>query len=142
MVHALQHDAITTFNTEGQTTDSNPCNVHLQHITVAPNLELLGMGGSVPGFRNGQKVWDGFPYATDQEYGKDLSQLVDPVFGNGKLKETDAVILMTHGGPDHCSKCMDTLRIHAVCSPSTLSTLWARLLELLTLYHRHHPVPR
>ena len=41
---------------------------------------------------------------TDQGYSDDLSQLLDPVFGTGTLKETDAVILMTHSGPEHCSK--------------------------------------
>ncbi len=100
----IQHDAITTFSTEGQDTDTSPCNVHMRRVTIAPNLELLALGGSVPGFRKGQKVWDGFPYLTDKGYSDDLSQLLDPVFGTGMLKETDAVILMTHSGPEHCSK--------------------------------------
>ncbi|XP_064405330.1 uncharacterized protein LOC135350462 isoform X2 [Halichondria panicea] len=118
------HDAITTFSTEGQDTDTSPCNVHMRRVTIAPNLELLGLGGSVPGFRKGQKVWDGFPYLTDQEYSDDLSQLLDPVFGTQTLKETDAVIFMTHSGPEHCSTTISHVdpRSPIICGSQSLYT--------------------
>ena len=100
-----QHDAITTFNTEGQDTDTSPINLHMRKVTVAPNLQLLGLGGSVPGFRRGEKIWDGFPYRTDDEYNTDLSKLIQPLLEGSKFRASDAVILMTHVGPHHSSKC-------------------------------------
>jgi len=76
----------------------------MKQVTLAPNLHLVGFGGSVPGFQNRKKVWDGFPFRDDHEYGRDLGRLVDSVFSKDTLSPSDAVILMTHGGPDHCSE--------------------------------------
>ena len=82
--------------------DDFPCNIHLKKVTLAPKLHLLGLGGSVPGYRHGQHHWDGFPYTSDEEMAKDLKQLLDPVFYDNStpLKPDDAVVFMTHVGPD------------------------------------------
>lgn len=76
-------------------------------VSIAPHLCLMGQGGSVPGFRAGKQVplWDGFPYRTDEEMGKDLRALLDPVFLSepSSVGKEDTVILMTHNGPsDSC----------------------------------------
>ena len=69
---------------------------------MAPGLHLLGIGGSVPGYMNGQHHWDGYPYAKDENMAKDLNKLLEPVFydDSSTLKPEDAVIFMTHCGPD------------------------------------------
>ena len=69
---------------------------------MVPGLHLLGIGGSVPGYMNGQHHWDGYPYAKDENMAKDLNKLLEPVFydDSSTLKPEDAVIFMTHCGPD------------------------------------------
>ncbi len=62
----------------------------------------------MPGFSNGEKVWDGFPYVSDQEFGQDLKKLMDPVLQREASPET-SYILMTHIGPN----CSCELIIHA-----------------------------
>lgn len=101
----LQHDSPVAFETENSPADDFPCNVHLKRATIAPGLHLLGLGGSVPGYRNGKHHWDGYPYSSDEEMGKDLNKLLEPVFysDSSPLKPSDAVIFMTHAGPDQSS---------------------------------------
>lgn len=79
-------------------------------MDVAPGLHILGAGGSIPGFRNGKKYWNSFPYESDEEFAKDLTMILDPFFfpegsSSSPLGEKDAVILMTHNGPDQSSEC-------------------------------------
>lgn len=82
-----------------------PLNVHLRCVHVAPQLLLVGAGGSVPGYRNGAQCWDSFPYPDDNAFAADLAKVMDPVFREeGTLGPTDAVILMTHNGPDQSSE--------------------------------------
>ena len=77
----------------------------MRMVSIAPHLCLVGHGGSIPGFRNGQQVWDGFPYQSDEQMGKDLRTLLDPAFLSepSSVGKEDTVILMTHNGPsDSC----------------------------------------
>jgi Icc-related predicted phosphoesterase len=78
-----------------------PCNMHLKRAVIAPKLHLLGLGGSVPGYREGKKVWDSFPYKTHAEMDADAHKLLDPVFfeDTSCLSDDDCVVLMTHNGP-------------------------------------------
>ena len=103
-IYSLQHDSPATFNTEGLSTDEFPCNVHLKRVTIDKGLHLLGIGGSVPGYMHGRHHWDGYPYTKDEEMATDLNQLLSPVFYEeaSPLKHDDAVIFMTHVGPDKC----------------------------------------
>ena len=96
----IQHDAISTFKTE-----ESPCNVHMKQVCIAPNLHLFGIGGSVPVYKDGKHLWDGFPYRTEEEYAKDITKLLDDGFisESSSLTPQDAVILMTHSGPDKIS---------------------------------------
>ena len=102
----IQHDALTNFNVDDSpvlipSPPPCPCNMHLKRTKIAPRLHLLGVGGSVPGFQNGEKIWDGFPYKTYNEMDADLHKLLDPVFfeDTSNLTAEDSVILMTHSGP-------------------------------------------
>ena len=109
---------ITTYQTDTTNTGTSPCNVHLRQVGVAPNLHLLGAGGSIPGFRHGKQCWGSFPYASDQEFAKDLTRVLDPFFfpeTSSSLGKQDAVILMTHNGPDQSSMC-DTVIICSIHS--------------------------
>ena len=101
----LQHDAPVTFETENLSTDEFPCNVHLKKVTMAPRLHLLGIGGSVPGYLHGQQHWEGYPYTKDEDMAKDLNKLLGPVFYDdlAALKPEDAVVFMTHCGPEQSS---------------------------------------
>ncbi|CAI8056082.1 hypothetical protein GBAR_LOCUS30551 [Geodia barretti] len=78
-----------------------PCNMHMKRTTIAPNLHLLGLGGSVPGYQGGEMIWEGFPYRNYSEMDSDVHKLLDPVFfeDTSCLAANDAVILMTHVGP-------------------------------------------
>ena len=83
----------------------SPVNVHLRCVRIAPGLHLVGAGGSVPGYRNGTQCWNSFPYPNDDAFAADLAKVVDPVFmEEGTLGPTDAVIMMTHNGPDQSSE--------------------------------------
>ena len=75
-------------------------------IPIAPCLHLIGHGGSIPGFRGGKQVWDGFPYQSDEAMGEDLQALLDPIFLSelSSVGKEDSVILMTHNGPSESSK--------------------------------------
>ncbi len=99
----LQHDVITTYSVSASM--ESPVNVHLRCVEIAPALHLVGAGGSVPGYRNGAQCWDSFPYPSDEAFAADLTKILDPVFmEEGALSHTDAVILMTHNGPDQSSE--------------------------------------
>ncbi|XP_064394727.1 uncharacterized protein LOC135341964 isoform X2 [Halichondria panicea] len=96
------HDVITTYSVSASM--ESPVNVHLRCVEIAPALHLVGAGGSVPGYRNGAQCWDSFPYPSDEAFAADLTKILDPVFmEEGALSHTDAVILMTHNGPDQSS---------------------------------------
>ena len=74
-------------------------------MTVAPHLSLVAIGGSVPGYRNGEKHWDSFPYSDDSAFAADLDKVLNPVFDDETvLEQRDAVVVMTHNGPDQSSK--------------------------------------
>lgn len=80
---------------------------------------VAGFGGSLPAYlRNGRKFWDsklsmiqsnilvyvytytGFPYKTTEEYEKVLEDITDGLFEQDILQDGDALILMTHIGPN------------------------------------------
>lgn len=99
----LKHDVLSTFATTESL--SSPVNVHLRCVKIAPGLHLMGAGGSIPGFRDGTQCWDSFPYPTDDAFAEDLNKVMEPLFGEGGgLTPSDAVIIMTHIGPDQSSE--------------------------------------
>lgn len=98
------HDAITTFKTEGQST-ATPCNVHTRSVCVAPKLHLLGFGGSVPGYVAGEQIWAGFPYQSNEAMAEDLQKFLDPIFftSTDQLEPGSSIVFMTHNGPRESS---------------------------------------
>ena len=85
----------------------------MRQVCIAPNLHLFGIGGSIPGYQEGKHLWDGFPYKTEAEYAKDLTKLLDDGFisESSSLTPQDAVILMTHSGPDKSSMCLRVYKL-------------------------------
>ena len=55
---------------------------------------------------NGQQCWEGYPYSSDEDMSKDLNRLLDPVFydDSSPLKPDEAIVFMTHVGPDQTGK--------------------------------------
>ena len=61
----------------------------------------------MPGYTiDGKHIWDGYPYTSDERMNSDLTKLLDPIFhcNSSPLKPSDAVLFMTHCGPDKCSQ--------------------------------------
>jgi predicted MPP superfamily phosphohydrolase len=89
------HDPITTFDDKAPEMTSQSINLHKQCIQLAPNLRLIGFGGSIPGFQNEKKTWDGFPFPTEYDFAKEFMPFVEqlPDF-------TGSTIFMTHIGPE------------------------------------------
>eukprot|EP01133_Synstelium_polycarpum_P015583 gene15583-18508_t len=77
-------------------------NVHRDVFRIGEDLVLMGLGGSLPGYRDGQQEWVGYPYQTDEALEADLTATHELAVKENILKETDNIILMTHVGP-HCS---------------------------------------
>ena len=138
LLYSTQHDALTMFKvTEGSpavipSPPPFPCNMHLKRTTIAPNLHLLGIGGSVPGYQAGEMIWEGFPYKDYSEMDADVHKLLDPVFfeDTNSLAANDAVILMTHVGPAESG----LYTVHYVCL--------FMINAVLSLCHRHLVCPR
>lgn len=136
------HDVPKTYVLDSK--PSPPCNVHLRCLSIAPNLYVAGLGGSVPGYQDGKKLWDGFPYRNQEEMGVDLNKLLDPLMKSetSPLTEDDQLILMTHCGPTESSTTiiMDD-PLHPIISGSTALYEWLCKPEMqskvLTNIHGH-----
>jgi len=61
---------------------------------------VIGLGGSVPSFQDGKELWEGFPFNSDAEFGKDLGKLLDPILDLEGTDGAESYILMTHNGPN------------------------------------------
>ncbi len=81
-----------------------PVNVHSRKLKIAPELYLLGLGGSVPGLQEGKEVLEGFPYSTDAKFGEELSAMLDPVMEGEEETPGTSYVLMTHTGPNSSSE--------------------------------------
>ena len=88
------------FDTNTEEEEISPINVHLKSIKIAHGLTLFGLGGSVPSFTyEGEQVWEGFPYVSDEKFAEDLSRLLDPVVADESTQPEESYIIMTHNGP-------------------------------------------
>lgn len=109
---SFQHDTLSYYKASPQPDGTNfPINVHSHKLQIAPNLHLLGLGGSVPSFQEGRLLWEGFPFDTDEKFGEALAGLLDPVLQEEVGTESspgdrDSYIIMTHNGPNNSSKFM------------------------------------
>ena len=59
----------------------------------------------MPGYMHGEQHWEGYPYTKDEDMANDLNKLLGPVFYDdlATLKPEDAVVFMTHCGPEQSS---------------------------------------
>lgn len=55
------HDCKQFFN--GQSDYDDFYNIHNKRMELAEGLDIVGFGGSVPAYVNGQVYWLGFPYS-------------------------------------------------------------------------------
>lgn len=58
----------------------------------------------MPSYQEGKKLWEGFPYNSDDEFGKDLAKVLEPVVHQEHIPPAESYILMTHDGPNKSSK--------------------------------------
>lgn len=102
----MQHDTMSHYEISPSLPDSieYPLNVHTRRVKLAPSLFLVGVGGSVPSFVEGKELWEGYPYSSDKQFGEVLSAVLDPVLEQEDLPRGDSYIIMTHDGPNKCSK--------------------------------------
>ena len=67
-------------------------------------LSVVGLGGSLPAYNDVEfkkKVWEGYPYQSEEEYEKDI----DAVFRPDPLSTSK--IFLTHTGPALSSTTLD-----------------------------------
>jgi Icc-related predicted phosphoesterase len=72
-------------------------NAHKRAVQLDESLLLVGLGGAIPVSKDGKTVLEGYPYKSDEEFGKELATCMDSViqrFGSGV-----DVLLLTHMGP-------------------------------------------
>lgn len=62
------HDCKHFFGVDGQA--EGFYNMHGRRMEISEGLDLIGFGGSTPGYVEGKEVWSGYPYKND----KDLSE--------------------------------------------------------------------
>eukprot|EP01132_Coremiostelium_polycephalum_P007452 gene7452-9158_t len=117
------HDAKTTLlNKEKPRLTSYSKNLHKSCFRLSDDLVMLGLGGSLPGYSGGVKVWQGYPYQSDDELRLDLEEtfenakntLVELPDGTKEplLKDTDKILLFTHVGPSSSSTTLDQRELY------------------------------
>eukprot|EP01091_Cochliopodium_minus_P003838 TRINITY_DN13792_c0_g1_i1.p1 TRINITY_DN13792_c0_g1~~TRINITY_DN13792_c0_g1_i1.p1 ORF type:complete len:296 (-),score=89.41 TRINITY_DN13792_c0_g1_i1:89-976(-) len=75
-------------------------NIHNSVLTnFAPNLILCGYGGAGPGLVDDKVVWQGFPFAKDDDISVGYNKLINEREELKDLKKEDSVIFLTHCGP-------------------------------------------
>ncbi|EFA74536.1 hypothetical protein PPL_00034 [Heterostelium album PN500] len=100
-------------------------NAHRHTIRIAEDLVLLGLGGSLPGYRGDKEVWVGYPFKSDSQLKSELDATWREASSSGSIKENDSVLLMTHVGPDSSTTTIDRLDtsvepIHSGINPGPL----------------------
>mmetsp|Transcript_15823 Transcript_15823/g.61827 ORF Transcript_15823/g.61827 Transcript_15823/m.61827 type:complete len:281 (+) Transcript_15823:7-849(+) len=96
------HDAVTTFTDRLPPMTEHSSNFHNAFVPIARGLLLCGFGGSVPGYRNGQQVWEGYPYTDNPSMEPALASLL-PVDSSNETQ----LLLVTHVGPSSSATAVD-----------------------------------
>jgi len=138
-------------------------NFHHRCVRLSPDLVLVGLGGSVPGYQGDKEVWVGFPYTKEEDIHRDLTNLVPtssvqessdqssntPAQGSTKgdeIHEGDTLVLVTHVGPHEASTTSDQVDLTQEPVQSGSKSLRALILEppnqkriLMNIHgHTHH----
>ena len=84
--------------------------IHTNVFRLSDGLVVAGFGGSLPGYKSGEKVWDGFPYTTTELFEADIESFLASIFSSkldSVISPNDVIILMTHVGPDGFPSAID-----------------------------------
>ena len=106
------HDPIKFFTkSESPHIKESIVNIHKDVFRLSDGLVVAGFGGSLPGYKSGEKVWDGFPYTQPEYFEADMEPFLASIFSNkfdSVISPDDVIILMTHVGPDGLPTAIDT----------------------------------
>lgn len=101
------HDAFSIFKIddgvnpyENKKLTQNSINVHQTTYEITKDLQIIGLGGSIPAFKKslGEKpIYQGFPYKNDTEFETDLTKIKE------LFSEQVQTIFLTHNGPEFSS---------------------------------------
>jgi len=126
-------------------------NLHHRCLRVAPDLVLVGLGGSVPAFQSEEQVWVGYPFTDEKQVSAALTTLLkENIATQGstadEITDEDTIILVTHCGPYDSSTTVDQVDLDAQPIQSGSHAIKSFLLDptlrkkiLLNIHgHTHH----
>ena len=100
------HDPTSSFINNSSLTLQNFFNIHKSYFQIEENLILVGLGGSIPAFKNNEfdkpcEIWKGYPYTLkdDPKFNEDLEKTFNMAYQ--KFGENSDYILVTHNGPSN-----------------------------------------
>eukprot|EP00026_Physarum_polycephalum_P014189 Phypoly_transcript_14677.p1 GENE.Phypoly_transcript_14677~~Phypoly_transcript_14677.p1 ORF type:complete len:287 (+),score=22.88 Phypoly_transcript_14677:112-972(+) len=146
------HDAKTTLvETQQSRLTMHSINLHYKCLRIAPDLVLVGLGGSLPGYKGDQQEWVGFPFQTEEQIKAALDTILRGPLAHSSsqgdcISEKDTVVLVSHVGPHDASTTVDQVIIDAEPIQSGSKALRSLLLEpamqkriMLNIHgHTHH----
>jgi len=146
------HDAKTTLVEKQQSRlTMHSINLHYKCLRVAPDLVLVGLGGSIPAYQGTEVCWVGYPFASEEQIQASLEKVLKGDVAPASVKEdrineADTIVLVTHTGPYSASTTVDQVIVDAEPIHSGSKALKSILLEpvyqkkiLLNIHgHTHH----
>ena len=105
------HDSPTLFTNDSFSLTPYSTNIHLKNYMIAEDLQIVGLGGSLPGYIANQdgimiQVWESYPY-DEKSFEADLNPLIKKF-----CKKELQTILVTHNGPSISSTTVDISEFH------------------------------
>lgn len=87
------HDAPSLFS-EKPTLTQHSVNIHGTAYKLAEGLQIVGFGGSLPGYNKDKQIWAGWPFKSDVELATKFKEIAQ-----SQLNSSTQTILATHVGP-------------------------------------------
>jgi Icc-related predicted phosphoesterase len=81
------HDPQSQFAKDPKKLTSSSLNAHMKTVRLGPDLVAVCAGGSVPAYQDGELVWIGYPFATDDGFSKIVKEL-ESMVGSRTSSET------------------------------------------------------
>lgn len=72
-------------------------NLHKRAVQIDEGLAIIGLGGSIPVKEEEKEILEGYPYASSEEYAKDLSGCIETA--TKIFDPKTSFLLLTHIGP-------------------------------------------
>jgi len=121
------HDAISLFEEHYALTDKSE-NIHKRRVKLTDNLQLIGLGGSLPGYQLNDenklvRIWESYPYPEEINFENDLSPLIKE-----NCTSDVQTLLITHNGPS-CSSTTKDLWVNPKNAVNSGSTYLTSVLE-------------